>query len=193
MEMIVVRLTDGKERNIRFPATTTYCGPDVKPISATEFLKRLFGDLSKIIADEDQLRSAWSDPDNRMRFLEQLSEHGYDEDYLEAIRQLVDAPKCDLYDVLAYVLFTHQPKTGSERVEEVTDAGISVFEGALKELLFGILKAYENGGESELASGKLRHFLVARYGGVLESKSVLGDLASVRSAYLQIQKRLYAN
>ncbi len=192
-EMIVVRLADGKERNIRFLATTTYWGPDGKPISATEFLKRLFGDLSKIIANEDQLRSAWSDPDNRMRFLDQLSEHGYDEDQLEDIRQLVDAPKSDLYDVLAYVLFTHQPKTRSERVKEVRDGGMSDFEGALKQLLLGILKAYEDGGESELASGKLRHFLVARYGSVLESKSVLGDLASVRSAYLQIQKRLYAN
>lgn len=112
-EKIVVQLADGKSRSIRFIASTSYWSADGRPISATEFLARLFGDLTKLIADEDALRAAWSDPDNRAHFLKQLEDHGYDEGRLEDIRQLVDAAKSDLFDVLSYVLFTNPPKTGT--------------------------------------------------------------------------------
>lgn len=52
MEKIAVEPADGKEPAIKFIATTTCWGPDSKPISATEFLERLFGDRSGLIADE---------------------------------------------------------------------------------------------------------------------------------------------
>jgi len=54
---IMVKLADGKARSIRYIATTTYWGPDGKPISAADFLQRLFGDLQGMIADEDHLHS----------------------------------------------------------------------------------------------------------------------------------------
>jgi type I restriction enzyme R subunit len=191
-EKIVVKLADGKERSIRIIATTTYWGPDGKPMSAVQFLERLFGDLSQIVADEDQLREVWSDPDNREHFLDQLSDHGYDQDRLEDIRQLVDAPKSDLFDVLAYVLFTLNPKTRSDRADDVRGVGLSSYNGELRQLLLGILKAYEDGGEGELATKKLKRFLMARYGSVSESKAVLGELSGVRDAYLDMQRRLYS-
>ncbi|WP_419906871.1 EcoAI/FtnUII family type I restriction enzme subunit R [Hoeflea sp.] len=192
-EKVEVKLADGKARRIRFLATTTYWGPDGKPMSATEFLERLFGDLSTIVVDEDQLRTVWSDPDTRADFLDQLAGHGYDHQRLEDIRHLVDAPDSDLFDVLAHVLFTNDPKTRSERAGAVQVAGLSDFNGAVKHLLLGILKAYETGGEGELASKKLGHFLTAKYGSVGESKPVLGDLAHVRTAYVEMQRRLYAD
>lgn len=70
---------------------------------------------------------------------------------------------------------------------------MSDFDGELKQLLLGILNAYEVGGESELATKKLGRFLTARYGSVHESKSVLGELSGVREAYLAMQRQLYAD
>ena len=64
-----------------------YWSADGKPISAAEFLKRLFGDLSDMIADEDQLRAVWADPDTRESFLERLEDHGYDRGRLDDIRR----------------------------------------------------------------------------------------------------------
>ncbi len=116
---LVVKLADGKERRIRYLKTTTYWTADGKPISATEFLQRLFGDLSDLIVDEDQLRAIWSDPDNREHFLTQLQESGYGADLLDDIRALVDAPASDLFDVLSYVLFANPPKTRQDRVSAV--------------------------------------------------------------------------
>lgn len=190
-EKILVKLADGKERTIRFIATTTYWSADGKPISAAEFLNRLFGDLSGIIGDEDELRRIWSDPDNRERFLTQLAEAGYDRDRLDEIRHLVDAPKSDLFDVLAYVLFTSDPKTRRDRAERLRQGRMDEYQGELRQLLLGILSAYENVGEEELASKKLTQFLTARYGSVSEGMSRLGDLMSVRDAYKQMQANLY--
>ena len=45
-EKIRIKLADGKTRTIQYIATTTYWSADGKPISAQEFMKRLFGDLT---------------------------------------------------------------------------------------------------------------------------------------------------
>ena len=128
-------------------------------MSAAEFLERLFGDLAGLIADEDELRATWADPDNRERFLEQLSDHGYDQSRLEDIRHLVDAPRSDLFDVLGYVLFAHAPKTRHERAEDVRRGGIPGVGEEMRQLLLGILRAYETHGEGELATPKARFIL----------------------------------
>ena len=190
---IEVRLADGKLRTIRYIAATTYWSADGKPISAAEFLKRLFGDLADMIADEDQLRAVWSDPDNREKFLEGLNDRGYDRGRLDDIRRLVDAPDSDLFDVLAYVLYANPPKTRHERADSVRDGGITPADGELRELLLGILTAYETHGEGELASAKLGSFLIGRYGSVSEGKERVGVLSTIQDAFRRMQAGLYAN
>lgn len=190
-EKIVVTLADGKAREIRYLRSTSYWDASGKPISAAEFLERLFGDLKQIIADEDALRQAWSDPDNRQHFLSQLEDRGYDEDRLNDIRQLVDAQDSDLFDVLAYIMFTNPPKTRRDRADSLKDDGLGAFEGEMQALLVSVLRAYVEGGERELANSKLVQFLTARYGSVGEGKAVLGELSGVRAAFRQMQADLY--
>ncbi|MCT8970792.1 DEAD/DEAH box helicase family protein [Microbaculum sp. A6E488] len=192
-EKIVVKLSDGSVRKIKYIASTTYWSPEGKPISAAEFLERLFGDLSGIVPDEDHLRTVWSDPDNRDHFLQQLSDRGYDADRLNDIRRLVDAPDSDLFDVLSYVLFTNPPKTRHERADNVRSVGMTDADGDMKDLLLAILAAYEARGESELATKKLGTFLTARYGSVSEGKEKLGGLATVKDAFRNMQTSLYSN
>lgn len=170
-----------------------YWSADGKPISAAEFLERLFGDLSDMIADEDQLRAVWADPDTRENFMERLDDHGYDRGRLDDIRRLVDAPDSDLFDVFGYVLFDHAPRTRHERAEGVRRDGLEEVDGELKELLLGILRAYEDQGEGELATPKLGSYLTARYGDVGKSWLRLGNLSAVRSAFRRMQASLYAN
>ncbi|MGC9370351.1 MAG: EcoAI/FtnUII family type I restriction enzme subunit R [Paracoccaceae bacterium] len=190
-EKIQVRLADGRARSIRFIASTTYWGPDGRPISAAEFLERLFGDLSEMIADEDELREKWSDPDNREHFLEQLADKGYDRDRLEDIRRLVDAPESDLFDVLAYVLYTHDPKTRHDRADYVRTDAVPDYARPMQELLLAILVSYELGGERELGPKKLGQFLKARYGSTADARAILGDVSTIRATYRDIQRVLY--
>ena len=192
VEKVEIRLADGKARAIRYIASTSYWF-DGRPLSAAEFLERLFGDLSGLIADEDQLRNVWSDPDNRAHFLDQLADHGYDQDRLDDIRLLVDARDSDLFDVLGYVLFTLSPKTRHDRADRVRHDGLEDFDGELQSLLQAILKSYETAGESELTTPKLAQYLSARYGSVSESREKLGELAAIRAAYRRLQAKLYAD
>lgn len=191
-EKIVVKLSDGRVRKIQYVASTTYWSPEGKPISAAEFLERLFGDLSGIVGGEDQLRSMWSDPDSRERLLEQLADRGYDGDRLNDIRRLVDAPDSDLFDVLSYILFTNPPKTRHERADYARSGSIRDAAHETKELLLAILTSYEERGESELATKKLGAFLAARYGSVSEGKAKLGGLPTIKEAFLKMQETLYA-
>ena len=190
-EKIVVKLSDGSARRIAYVASTTYW-LDGKLVSPAELLQHLFGDLKGLVADEDQLRTMWSDPDNRERFLEQLSDRGYDQDRLDDIRRLVDAVDSDLFYVLSYILFTHEPKTRNERAEAVRSGGLADAEGDMQALLLAILAAYEERGETELATKKLGTFLTARYGSVSEGKVRLGGLDGVKSAFFSLQRELYS-
>ena len=63
----------------------------------------------------------------------------------------------------------------------------------LRQLLLGILQAYETHGESELARTKLQSFMIGRYGSFGEGRARLGDLPAVQAAFRQMQARLYEN
>ncbi len=190
----VISLSDGTVRSIKYLASTTYWSPDGKPISATEFMERLFGDLSGIITDEDKLRETWQDPDNREHFLSQLWDRGYDADRLEDVRRLVDAPNSDLYDVLSYILFTKPPKTREDRAEVARQGSPMVTAGSnMKEPLMNVLESYEDLGENDLTNKNFTHFLTAKYGSVSEAKSKLGKIQDFKDAYLGVQAALYEN
>lgn len=190
-EKINIKLADGKTRTIQYIATTTYWSADGKPISAQEFMKQLFGDLTGLITDEDQLRKVWSHPDSREKFLRQLSDRGYDDDRMDDMRRLVDAPNSDLFDVLGYVLFTNDPKTRHDRASFVKNTKLNTVQEDLKNLLVNILDAYEKNGESELANEKLSQYIMARYGSVGEAKERLGDLPDIKKAFVTVQEQLY--
>jgi type I restriction enzyme R subunit len=62
-----------------------------------------------------------------------------------------------------------------------------------RDLLLAILGAYEERGESELATKKLGTFLTARYGSVIEGKVKLGGLVAVKNAFRAMQAALYSD
>nr|WP_291240704.1 type I restriction endonuclease subunit R [Gemmobacter sp.] len=188
---LIIRLADGKERAIRYLAATTYWGPDGKPMSAQQFLDRLFGDLSKMIASEDDLRREWSNPESRERFVAVLEQQGYDPEKLAEMRRLVDAPNSDLFDVLAYIRFSTEPKTRTDRAEAVREQGLGDADIKMRDFLLGVLSAYESGGETELATSKLGGLLTARYGTLADAKLALGEIATIRKAFFEIQRQIY--
>lgn len=188
---LIIKLADGKERSIQYIAATTYWGPDGKPMTAQQFLDRLFGDLSGMIASEDELRQQWSNPESREHFIALLEQRGYDSDKLADMRRLIDAPNSDLFDVLAYIRFTTPPKTRADRAEAARGDGLASTDVKMREFLLGILKAYEALGETELATRKLGDYLTARYGSLADAKAALGDIPSIQQAFKNIQTDLY--
>ncbi len=77
-QKIKIKLADGKERTIQHMMATTFWSPDGKPMSAAEFIERLFGELPALFRDEDELRALWSAPDTRKALIEALGRRGTD-------------------------------------------------------------------------------------------------------------------
>ncbi|WP_370299436.1 type I restriction-modification enzyme R subunit C-terminal domain-containing protein [Abyssibacter sp.] len=108
---LVITLSDGKTRQIKHIASALYWNPDGTPITAREFIERLFADLPRFFGDEGQLREIWADPTTREKLLNDLAEEGYDAERLDAMNDLIDAKDSDVYDVLAYVAYSAETKT----------------------------------------------------------------------------------
>ncbi|WP_089276372.1 EcoAI/FtnUII family type I restriction enzme subunit R [Antarctobacter heliothermus] len=188
---IRISLSDGTVREIRYLATTTYWSADGRPMTAQQFLVQLFGDLSGLIHDEDELRRKWSNPTTRVALVQQLSDRGYDAEKLEEIRRMVSAENSDLFDVLAYILYQSDQKTRRERAEAAKSDVESQENEDLRALLVSVLSAYEERGFEELRIEKLGEYLTARFGGVSEAKSKIGDVSVIRAAFLKVQEALY--
>jgi type I restriction enzyme R subunit len=71
-ERLVIRLADGKAREIQHMTATSFWSADGRPISANQFLESLFGTLPEFFKDEDELRKIWSKPDTRRALLRSL-------------------------------------------------------------------------------------------------------------------------
>jgi type I restriction enzyme R subunit len=190
-ERVVVKLADGKERQIRYLATTSYWSHDGTPITAQQFMEQLFGDLQGLVESEEQLRAIWSDPDQRTAFIERLAEMDYDGDRLDDMRRLIDAPDSDIFDVLAYVRFTLAPLARRERADRARETGLSGYEPEMREFLDYILQAYEEHGVTELAAERIPDFLRIRYGGTSDAKRRLGSVGEIRNAFVDIQAHLF--
>jgi type I restriction enzyme R subunit len=155
-------------------------------------MSQLFGDLGDLVKDEDHLRDIWSNPETRVTFVKVLSDRGYDADRLEDMRRLIDAPNSDVFDVLAYVRFTLTPLPRSQRAENARALGLSATDGEMRSFLESVLAAYERHGVEELALTKIGDFLRVRYGGTNGAKRALGEIPTIKRAFMDIQTHLYA-
>jgi type I restriction enzyme, R subunit len=189
---IKIKLADGKDRTIQHMAATTFWSPDGKPISATEFIERLFGDLPELFKDEDELRTLWSKPDTRKALLSGLEDKGYGKDQLTEIKQMIDAEKSDLFDVLAYVAFALPAITREERVSNNKDRIFGFYnDERQQQFLSFVLDHYISEGVSELDQDKLPALLELRYQSIGDAIVELGEVAEIAGLFIGFQEHLY--
>ena len=173
-------------------AATTFWGPDGKPISAQDFIKRMFGDLPELFKDEDELRSLWSNPETRRQLLGRLSEQGYDALVLMGIQDAINAQDSDIYDVLAHIAYSrnmmtreHRAEVGRRPIEDAYDEKLAAF-------LDFVLDHYVETGIESLDRSLLPDYLKLKYGTLLEGEEALGGIENITSSYIGFQRHLYA-
>lgn len=191
-ETVRIRLADGKERAIQHMMATSFWSPDGRPMSAAEFVQRLFGELPALFKDEDELRTLWSQPDTRRALLESLAERGFGGEQLREVERMVDAGDSDLYDVLAYIAFALSPITRQERAEARRDSIFSHYDAKLQTFLDFVLSQYVKEGVGELDQAKLPQLLQLKYRAISEAAAELGGTARIRDAFVGFQAHLYA-
>jgi type I restriction enzyme R subunit len=171
---------------------TTFWSVDGRPMSAAEFVTRLFGELPTLFKDEDELRALWSQPDTRKALLDSLAEKGYGREQLREIERMIDAEKSDLFDVLAYIAFALSPITRQERADASRPFITARYDAKLQAFLDFVLSQYVSEGVGELDQAKLPRLLELKYRAVNDAAAELGGVAKIREAFVGFQTHLYA-
>ena len=192
-ETIKIRLADGKERTIQHMSATTFWSPDGRPISAAQFVEKLFGDLPSFFKDEEELRRLWSQPETRKALLNGLADKGYGRDQLTEMRRAINAEKSDIFDVLAYVAFLSAPITREERVENRRVQALQPYSAELQTFLDFVLGQYVTEGIDELYQEKLGALIALQYGSVNDAVRAIGSVDSIREAFVGFQRQLFAS
>jgi type I restriction enzyme, R subunit len=190
-QKIKIKLADGKERSIEHRISTSFWSPDGKPMTAAEFVERLFGEIPQLFQDEDELRSIWSRPDTRKALLAGLSEKGYGEEQLTEISRLIDAESSDLYDVLAYIAYVATPISRLDRAIAHKSLIFSRYVGKQQEFLDFVLEQYVKAGVGELDRAKLPQLLELKYHNVRDAVAELGSVGSISEIFIGFQEYLY--
>jgi type I restriction enzyme R subunit len=189
-QMIKVKLSDNKVREIDSMIKTSFWSPSGKPISSAEFIEQLFGDLPEFFKSESELRKIWSLPSTRKKLLTELSEKGYTNSQLEDLRNLIHGEDSDLFDVLSYVAYH---KDLVPRLERAGRAKIQLndYNQKQQEFLNFVLEQYVKEGVNELDDSKLPDLLELKYKAIADAKRELGDIKSIRETFIGFQEHLY--
>lgn len=192
-ETIFITLSDGKTRQIKHISSAMYWSPEGKPITAKEFVERMFDDLPQFFENENKLREIWSDPTTREKLLSDLSEAGYDAERLDSMKELIDAQESDVYDVLAFVAYAAETRTRRERVERAKPAINSTYtEYKQQQFIEFILEKYIEDGVHELATNKMRSLIELKYQTIADAGNHIGSPAQIRETFVGFQRHLYS-
>ncbi len=189
---LMIKLSDGKARTIKHISSALYWSPDGTPITAKEFVERMFADLPHFFTDEEQLRDIWSDPTTRDKLLEDLAEEGYDSEKLDSMKDLIDAKDSDVYDVLAFVAYAAETRSRADRVKSAKPNIAKEFSDYKQQQFIDfILDKYVDEGVGELAASKMRSLIELKYNTISDATAELGSPAVIRETFIGFQKHLY--
>ena len=189
---IKIKLSDGKVREIQ-AMTSTMFYLDGKPVSAEEFIKKLFDTLKlpDILGSEDDLRELWSNPVTRSELISKLEKHGCSKDDLNKLRELINAEDSDLFDVLQYIAFSNPAITRKERVDLAEDNIYQFINKDQVDFIRFVLNNYIQEGIDELDISNLSTIINAKYGSINEAQKELGSSNEIKEAFTDFQKYLY--
>lgn len=191
-EKLKIKLSDGRYRSIQHIKTEMFYGPNGKPISVSEFMETLFGELPKFFSNEQELKTKWAHPETRKKLLEEMENAGYGQEELKNVQQVLAAQKCDLLDVLEHIAFTVEP---IERVRRVEMKHNQLFEGLTdyqKEFVSFIISKYIETGETELSMDKLPTLLQMKYGATSDAVKKFGNnINLIKDTFTGFQQTLY--
>lgn len=189
---IKIQLANGKEFEITHTVTSTFIGPDGRPMTVQEFLNCLYGEIPKLFKDEEELRKIWSSPITRKTLLLQLEEAGFGSDDLKNLQKIIDAEKSDLFDVLEFIAFSGKPISRIDRVNQARQSILFTLAPAQKEFIEFVLNRYIETGVEELDQEKLPDLLQLKYNEVSPAVTTrLGGIPAIRDLFLGFQKELY--
>lgn len=166
---------------------------DGKPVTAEVFLETLFGKLPEFFKDEKELRELWSNPHTRKALLEKMEDAGYGTGILKEVQKLIDAEKSDLFDVLEFVAYAHEPVARKERADHAKIHIYPYLSEKQRDFIDFVLHQYVHTGVSELDIEKLPLLMQMKFGTPVEGIQELGGVEAAKNTFIGFQKYLYGD
>ena len=189
-KIVTVTLSNNTVLEFDSMVKTSFWSPSGTPISASEFIKQLYGDLPSFFSSEKELRELWSLPDTRKKLLSELDEKGYSHEQLLDLRNLVNGHDSDLFDVLNYIAY-HKELVPRLKRADMARVRLLDYSKNQQEFLDFVLEQYVEEGVDELYVEKLSSLLTLKYNTISDAKNQLGDIKSIRKSFIDFQQSLY--
>ena len=165
-------------------------GNQLRVIRFTDYTKEKVRTLH---TSADELRSKWSDPQQRKIVIEQLDDLGISLDELAAAS---DQPDADPFDLLCHVAFNAPLRTRRERAERVRRDKRDFFDQygpQAREVLTQLLAKYEQHGPTQLAIPDVLMIPpISGFGNPMEISALFGGVDQLRVAVIELQAGIYA-
>lgn len=139
----------------------------------------------------NELRSKWSNSEERNQIIEQLENHGI------SIEQLIDITKqneADPFDLLCYVAYNLKPKTRKQRAELLQKNKqdfFSLYSEKAQQVLKMILEKYVDFGLNQIRPDIISAPPIRDKGNEIEIVNEFGGMDKYKEALEVLQKLLY--
>ena len=191
-EVLRIKLSDGKVLELQSITTTNFY-VDGNLLSTEKYLKYLIDKIAlpKLLGNEEQLRTLWSNPMERNKLLKKLAEKGCNKKNLEQLQKLINAEDSDLFDVLSYIAYATPTMSRKERVKTNRAKIYNVLKDKQREFIDFLLHNYESEGVDVLDIDKLSNTIKAKYGSVHNAIQTIGEKDIIKKLFISFQKQLY--
>lgn len=187
----VITLGAGRKVEIVSDSTFFYDPAAGKPISAREYIEKLFHTLPDFFHTEEELRKIWSVPSTRKELLNSLSAQGYTLANFDKIKEILQVENSDVFDVLAFIAYAKDAISRQERVEQHMQTILAHVEHRQQDFIQFVLHQYINQGITELDDSRLGELIKLKYGSATDGLTYLGSSESIRQTFCDFQKYLY--
>lgn len=189
-QITTIKLGAGREVEIT-ETKTSFWDTSGKPISAKEFIEKLFNTLPNFFKSEDELREIWSKPETRKLLLNNLRNSGYSVENFNKIKEIINAPNSDIFDVLIHIAYSENMITRQERVDNSKVVIFNNIQSRQHAFIDFVLKQYIKNGVTELDDERISALINLKYGSPANAVQELGNITDIRKSFCEFQKYLY--
>ena len=120
-----------------------------------------------------------------------MEDAGFGADILKQVQKIINAEKCDLFDVLEYIAYTNMPIARAHRARQAKKHFYPELSETQRDFIDFVLQQYVDAGVSELSLDKLPVLMEMKFGTAVEGVQALGSIEIAKETFIDFQKFLY--
>jgi type I restriction enzyme, R subunit len=167
--------------------------PDGKQLRCIRYTDYAADKIRTLVGSAPELRSRWSDPEQRAEIINRLAERGIS---FEQLAEQAQQPDADPFDLLCHLAFNAPLRTRRERAQRLKSERKDFFEQyspQAKQILDELLEKYSEHGDAQFVLPEvLRVPPISNHGQPGEIIQFFGGADQLRNAVNKLQSLLYA-